>query len=306
VFAIVGGQQQFNLDGNLTDRQLQGYLGYTSLGFWNWNALYMRRQGAYDDQILRGGPLVRHPGLDIYVLSMSTDSRRALRLEVSPSYVTDDIGGHDAALSASATWKPASNLLITFGPNYEAGTAPLQFVTSTDDPTATAFYGHRYVLSSIRQRTLSLDTRVAATFTPRMTLEIYAQPFIASGQYFDYKEFTAPRTLSTSVYGRDRGTITALRDKDGVDTAFVVDPDAAGAAAPFRFTNPDFNVRSLRGNAVFRWEYRPGSTLYVVWTQSRSDAVQLGNFDFPRDRRALLAAHPDNVFLVKVSYWLGS
>ena len=139
-----------------------------------------------------------------------------------------------------------------------------------------------------------------------MTLEIYAQPFIASGQYFDYKEFTAPRTLSTSVYGRDVGTVTPLRDRHGVDTAFVIDPDGAGAATPFTFTNPDFNLRSLRGNAVFRWEYRPGSTLYVVWTQSRSDAAQLGNFDFWRDRRALLAAHPDNVFLVKVSYWLGS
>ena len=85
-----------------------------------------------------------------------------------------------------------------------------------------------------------------------------------------------------------------------------MDPDAAGPAAAFTFDNPSFNSRSLRGNAVYRWEYRPGSTLYVVWTQSRDDEFRyVGNLELDRDRTALFATHPDNIFLVKVNYWLG-
>jgi len=71
------------------------------------------------------------------------------------------------------------------------------------------------------------------------------------------------------------------------------------------FENPDFNLRSLRGNAVVRWEYRPGSTIFFVWQQQREASAPVGDFALARDRRALFRAHPDNVFLVKVNYWLG-
>ena len=161
------------------------------------------------------------------------------------------------------------------------------------------------MLSSLTQKTLSLDTRISVTFTPNATLELYAQPFIASGNYFNYKEFDAPRQTHKSIYGVDRGTIVALRDGTGNAISYTIDPDGAGPAAPFAIGNPNFNVRSLRGNAVFRYEYRPGSTLYLVWTQERSDHADVGNFDFDRDKTALFTSHPDNIFLVKFSYWLG-
>jgi hypothetical protein len=181
-----------------------------------------------------------------------------------------------------------------------------QYVTSASDPTNTAFYGSRYVLSTLVQKTLSLDTRLALTFSPTSTLELYVQPFIASGAYSEFKEFDAPRALQKSVYGRERGTITPTRDQAGAITSYTVDPDAAGPAASFSFDNPSFNRRSLVGNAVYRWEYRPGSTIYVVWTQARNDELRnVGDFEFSRDRSALFATHPDNIFLVKVNYWLG-
>ena len=84
-----------------------------------------------------------------------------------------------------------------------------------------------------------------------------------------------------------------------------MDPDGAGAAAAFTFDDPDFSVRSLRGTAVLRWEYRPGSTVYFVWTQQRSGEEPTGTFDFNRAYPALFRDRPDNVFLIKVSYWLG-
>ena len=305
VFLIAGGQQQFNLDGDLTDRQAHLFAGYTSLGFWNWHAFHIFRPATFDDRLLRGGPVVRGPRSHFWSLSISSDSRRALQVDAGPGYYHDDAGGHTASLFANANWKALPNLQLRFGPNVEVGTSTRQYVETIDDPSATSFFGQRHVLASIDQRTLSLDTRIAATFTPVMTLEVYVQPFIASGRYFDFREFDAPRSSRTSVYGRDRGTIRGLTDRFGLVTDYEIDPDASGVAQPFTIANPDFNVRSLRGNAVFRWEYRPGSTVYVVWTQSRSNESPLGDFDFRRDRRALLRAHPDNIFLVKLNYWIG-
>jgi hypothetical protein len=87
-------------------------------------------------------------------------------------------------------------------------------------------------------------------------------------------------------------------------TQYTVDPDGAGPAKQFTFDNPNFSQQSLRGNAVFRWEYRPGSVLYLAWTQSRAAGDAFGDLEFQRDRSALLRTKPDNIFLVKASWWI--
>ena len=179
-----------------------------------------------------------------------------------------------------------------------------QYITEVGDPTATDFYGTRYVFARSDQRTVGLDTRVSWTFTPRMTLEMYAQPFFASAHFSDFHEYAAPRHAVLSVYGRDQGTITSTTGADGVVASYNIDPDGAGPAAPFTVSNPDFTDRSLRGTAVFRWEYRPGSLLYVAWTQQRFDEGPFGDLRFGRERSALFGTQPDNVFLIKASYWL--
>jgi hypothetical protein len=194
-------------------------------------------------------------------------------------------------------------MFISFGPSYNNSQGKLQYVRAIADPTAATFNGKRYVLSDIRQKQLGLDTRFNMTFSPTMTLELYAQPFFASAHYSQFKEFNAPRGAQVSVYGQDRGTIVATNDAHGHATTYTIDPDGTGPAAAFSLDNPDFNVRSLRGSAVFRWEYRPGSTLYFVWTQQRSAQSSVGDFDFNRDRQALFDARPDNIFLVKASWW---
>lgn len=122
---------------------------------------------------------------------------------------------------------------------------------------------------------------------------------VASGGYANFREFNRPRTLERSVYGVDKGTIAFANG------SYTVDPDGAGPAVPFSFANPDFNFRSLRGSAVLRWEYHPGSTLYLVWTQTRSASETVGDLELGRDLRGLIGTPPENIFLVKVSYWLG-
>ncbi|MDB4881733.1 MAG: hypothetical protein JWL95_499 [Gemmatimonadetes bacterium] len=303
---VVGGQQSQNFDGDLTNRDVHFYLQSQTPQFWRWSMFELHNFQTYDDRALRGGPVAVQPSGDVVLLNVNSDSRRSVVVGATPRFQRNAEGGFQSQITTSVRWKPVSNVSLSLGPSYTLARAAQQYVTSVSDPTNTAFYGSRYVLSTLAQKTLSLDTRVAMTFSPTSTLELYVQPFIASGAYSEFKEFNAPRTLAKSVYGRDRGTITPTRDAAGAVTSYAVDPDAAGPAASFTFDNPSFNRRSLVGNAVYRWEYRPGSTLYVVWTQSRDDELRnVGDFELGRDRSALFATHPDNIFLVKVNYWLG-
>ena len=306
VVVIGGAQQSQNFDGDLTNRDVHFYVGSGTPQFWRWNVWALHNFQAYDDRLMRGGPLGVLPAGDVFSANVSTDSRRGVVVYFNPRFQRNSEGGFQSSVSTQLRWKPASSVSLSFGPSYNLTRGIQQYVTSAEDPTATAFAGNRYVFSSLVQKTLSMDTRLAVTFTPNSTLEMYVQPFIASGGYSDFKEFDAPRQLRKSVYGRDRGTITPTAGTDGLITSYTVDPDAAGPAAPFTFDNPSFDTRSLLGNVVYRWEYRPGSTLFLVWTQSRSNELSyVGNLDFARDRSALFSTHPDNIFLVKVNYWLG-
>jgi uncharacterized protein DUF5916/cellulose/xylan binding protein with CBM9 domain len=302
---IFGGQTKRNFEGDLIDRQLQLYFGSTTLNFWQWDAFYIWRPSVMDDALLRGGPVVRRPGVRYVEADVNTDSRHLVTWSAGANYAATGAGGWGTNFSASALIRPTSSVSITLGPSWNDSRTAFQYVGTFADPTATAFYGSRYVVSAIKQKQIEFDTRLSVTFTPRTTLELYVQPFIASGHYLQFEEFNAPRQGSVSVYGVNRGTITAATDANGVPTTYTVDPDGPGPAQPFTFTNPDFNFRSLRGTAVFRWEYHPGSTLYIAWTHSRSDTQPYGDFDFSRDEQGLLATRPDNIFIIKASWWIG-
>jgi hypothetical protein len=211
-------------------------------------------------------------------------------------------GGHTLGFNGSLTWQPVSNVSVTFGPNYEVSRGVSQFVTSVADATSQLFYGRRYVFSDLDAKTLSMDTRLNVTFTPTMSLQLFAQPFISSNDFSEWKQYARPRAIDKQVFGKDIGTVGELLNADG--RRIVIDPDGNGPAASLDFRDPDFTLRSLRGNAVFRWEYLPGSTLFVVWTQDRASEARRGDFDFGRDRSALFDSPANHVFLVKVNYWL--
>jgi hypothetical protein len=128
-----------------------------------------------------------------------------------------------------------------------------------------------------------------------------AQPFVSSGEYSNFKEFVAPRSLAKRSF--TSAELTTRLDADG-NTIYVLDPDRDPNTEQFEFSNPDFNFRSLIGSAVLRWEYRPGSTLFLVWQQQRAGSAATGDFNFSRDTEALFNQQADNIFLVKMSYWL--
>lgn len=304
VAVLVGGQAQNNFEGDRTWAQIHDYASTTTPSFWNISAFHIYRASTMDDRLLRGGPIVATPSSHFFAADVSTDSRHAWVGSFNATYFQDARGGVSPSVSLSADYRPASNVSLSFGPSWGRSHGSPQYVESVNDPTATSFYGTRYVMADLDQRTLGLDTRVSVTFTPTMTLELYVQPFFAAGRYSRFEEFSSPRSSVLRVYGRDAGTSAGVRDSTGRVASYAIDPDGNGPAAQFTVDNPDFTQQSLRGNAVFRWEYRPGSVLYVAWTQSRSGSQTFGDLDFSRDRTALLAERPDNVFLVKASWWM--
>lgn len=304
-FLILGSQRQYNFDGDRTDTQFQTGAFGQLLNYWDLNAFAIRRTDTYDDGLLRGGPVVRRPGNWFFNIRANTDSRKRLRFNLNPNLSRGDFGNTSWNLSTGIDVRPASNITVSVNPSFNRSTSAVQYVTAVTDPTAAGFYGRRYVLSDLKQSTLGLDTRINTTFTPTLTLELYMQPFISAAHFRNFKEFAAPRSGDVKVYGKDVGTIAEVRDPNGTLTGYTVDPDAAGPAASFALDNPDFNLRSLRGNAVLRWEYRPGSTLYLVWTRNGSDFERyVGDFSFSRDLSRLTDARSDNIFLIKASFWL--
>jgi len=301
-FFIAGGQQQYNFDGDATERQVQLFGSVQALNYWHFTAFWIHRFTVVDDRQTRGGPVVGRPGINFFQAGVSTDQRRSVVLSSDPNGGCTLEGACFVTVDLGITWRPASNISFTLSPAYSYEEARAQYVRAVDDPTAAAFYGRRYVFSDLTQRTVSMDTRVAVTFTPSLSFELYVQPFVASAAYGRYKEFAAPREVTKRVYGEDVGTVAP---DPAAPRRVVVDPDGDGPATAFTIDDPSFTLRSLRGNAVVRWEYLPGSTLFLVWTLDRQDELADGALDFTRDVRGVFRGPLRSIFLVKLNYWFG-
>ncbi len=246
--------------------------------------------------LTRGGPLVRMPGGDSdFGVGFESDSRKSVRFN-------GEIGGGTGVSSSTSgnlnvEWQPSSRITLSAGPQLSRRLAQTQYVRAVADPTATETFGARYVFADIDQWTLAANVRANLTLTPRLSFQLFAQPLISSGDYSGFKQFDRPRTFDFTTYGEDGTTLT---QEDGT---FTADPDGAGPANAFSFGDPSFQFASLRGNAVLRWEYRPGSTLFLVWATETDDFESQGEF---RPRRALdrlFEERPNHFFRVKLTYW---
>lgn len=245
----------------------------------------------------RGGPLTVNPPGNEFVMGISTDSRKSVVFELF-GFTYQSKSGNNYHTELSAEWKPAPNLTVRVGPSYSVNKTQSQWVGAFDDPTATATYGRRYLFSDFHQRTLAANVRLNWTFSPELSFQLFTQSLISSADYFKFKELARPKSYDFLIYGEKGSTFD--------ESTFTADPDGNGPAGPIQFSNPDFNFKSLRGNAVFRWEYMPGSTLFLVWTQSRSDYENLGFFRFNRSMERLWNVKPENIFMVKITYWLST
>ncbi|MBF8300614.1 MAG: hypothetical protein HW394_984, partial [Acidobacteria bacterium] len=158
-----------------------------------------------------------------------------------------------------------------------------------------ATFGRRYIFAHVDRSTYSTQFRLNYTFKPDLTLDFYGEPFAASGRYDHVGELAAARTRLRRLYGTEGTTLTPLADGSQVVT---------DGATSFTLRNRDFNVESFRSNLVLRWEWRPGSTLYVVWQQDRSLEEMVPTRVSPADMFSSLGRRGDNFFAIKASFWL--
>lgn len=288
-----------NFDGDNVYQQIGGG-GYAqrAKSLWNFNVSGGFQPSVYSDRLLRGGPLARTAASWYSNVNITTDPRKLYVLSFGGNLNGDKAGGYSRGVFGSVDVRPRSYMRLVVGPSFNRGLSALQYVARATDTLATSTFGSRYLFASVAQATFSLSTRLNWTFTPRLTLELVAQPFVASGAYDGFKQFLTPRRLDFARFGID-GASTMMRDS----TRVTLDADGAGPAAPITLANPDFTVRSMRGSAVLRWEYCPGSTVYVVWQQQRSGGSSDGTLGLSDFSRAFHEAG-QNVFLVKASWWL--
>lgn len=264
-----------------------------------------------DDGATRGGPLMVEPARVGGGLRLTTDRRSPVAFSGSLDYDHGD-GGRSFRGGVGVSLRPSPGWEIQLEPRYSAQRDTDQYVTALEDAAHTPTYGQRYVFGELERRSVSLETRLNVTFSPELTLQLFAQPLVEAGAYTGYKELAAAESFRFRPYDPGRAVDG---DGDGAAEACVgggicrlgneqyVDFDGDGAVDG-SFSDRDFNVVSLRGNAVLRWEYRPGSTLFLVWQQRRYDRRDFGDFDLARDRADMVDLHPDNVFIVKANYWL--
>jgi len=290
----------FNYAWDLTYQGYEADAEGTFRNYWYGETRVSWYPGGYDDRLTRGGPMSRVPPGGRVRFTVNSDFRKSYLAGWQGNWTWDDAGGRSVQYNPSLTLHPSSSALLRLEPTIRVSRDMAQYVATESDPTATVTYGSRYVFATLDQTSISLDTRLNWTFSPKLSLQLYLQPFVVSGLYKDLKELAAPRKYDFSVYGRQAGTIQ--RDSTGV---YQIDPDGSGPAAAFSIPDPNFNFRSLLGNAVLRWEYRPGSAVFLVWQQSRSEEQPFGDFDFSRDFRSLLDNGPENIIAVKATYWLG-
>jgi hypothetical protein len=206
--------------------------------------------------------------------------------------------------------RPSDGLSLSVTPSWETTQSSDQYVTATStlpyDPT----YGYRYLFSDLDRTSFSMVTRLDWTFTPKLSLQLFAQPLLSSGDYVQYKQLAESQSFDFDEFSPgvadqqpdgvycNGGTICELDGRQYVDFS-------GDGQADYSFSDRDFNIRSLVGNAVLRWEYRPGSTIFFVWQRNQVARASTGDFDIDRDVRALFEAPAENRFIIKVNYWLG-
>ena len=275
------------------------------LNWWGVQGNFVVAPRALSDNLTRGGPLGVVPAGWMSGFRVSSDPRKRASLWGGGNASGDEQGSWRVWVFGTLSWRPIPMLSIDLTPEFAGGLDRQQYVTSSADGSAEAMYGRRYVFADVLQHTAGLTTRFNFTLSPTLSLELYAQPYVSTGDYREFKELTAPRTTDYLVYGEAPGSALApVANPDGSVAAYDLDPDGSGPRGTRRIRNPDFSYRSLRGNAVLRWEYRPGSTLFLVWTTSCSMYGSSPRFDAVGDMRRLCQGRSDNVVAVKMNYWL--
>jgi hypothetical protein len=281
------------------------------MNFWKLNPELRYRPPKVSRTATRGGPLIADPESLVGKIRLRTDARRLFSLDGTVEVIRSRNSARDRLMtSLGLELRPARQLYIELRPDFSTETDGRQPVGDTDvlpfDPT----FGRRYLFGSIERTSFGLDTRVNWIFTSRLSFEAFIQPLITAVDYRVYKQLEAPRTFDFDEF--EPGVL----DETGVEPVCrdgricrredeqLVDFDGDGSI-DYAFADAAFSERSLLSNVVVRWEFRPGSTAFLVWQHRRLERVGVGDFDLGQGISQLFDAPSENTFTLKVEYRIG-
>lgn len=274
--AVLSSENHWTTGGLATGFTMQAHAAAELANFWSTSITYAASQlGAqHCVSCARGGPALRVSPYHRVSVTFDGDIRKRLIPGLDFRLATGDEGRSWAAqVSTGVLGRIGTRTSIELQGSYERRADDTQWVTNFGSTlTDTA----HFTFAALGQTIMAITARANVTLTPQLSLQLYAQPFIASGAFRDWREMVDPR---------------AARYEDRY--------------APYGTGNPPgFNSKQFNSNLVMRWEYRPGSVMFLVWQQGRANNADPGSFEASRDLRSLFSAHPDNTLLLKMSYWL--
>jgi hypothetical protein len=320
-----GDAVDFNMDVQIRDTKVRPYWRYWQLGtstqdgwnlggirqysrvnesarvilpnFWTITGQYTYYVRALVDNLTRGGPLMQSPKGWLANASITTRVNVPTVTSVKAEYFKDELGGWRWTFRDSTSTRPSARWQVSLIPTYEHAVDSRQYIsTLAGGPVVT--YGSRYVFAYDDRSTLSARFRLNYAFTPNFTIQGYAEPFAASGRFYDFGELAAPRVANLRTYGATGTGSTITNNADGSHTVKI--DGQSFALGPL-----DFNKLSFRSNLVLRWEWLPGSTAYLIWQQSRANSDPLSRLIGPSDLWDSVRTAGDNFFALKISYWIG-
>jgi len=257
---------------NVTLEHGIGFGGWNRLrSFWEFGAWFMHRFRAIDDLDTRGGWPIVAPAFWEWESFVESDSRKVVSGWVFYDGGNSSVGSTWGNVGSGVTIRPSPNIEVRLRPRVSWRHHQAQWVENIEDADADTV--SHSVYGRLKSRTLDLTTRVTVLFNRDLSLELYLQPYFSSGEYRDFVELAQPSSYD-----------------------FIPHPDPE--------EDPDFGDRSLQSNLVLRWEYRPGSTLFVVWSQRREKSFEKARFRPWTDLGGSLTDDGTNIFLVKLNYWL--
>jgi hypothetical protein len=262
--------------------------------FWTTSLSVLRFFRTRDAKLTRGGPLMMSPHGWTVNANVGNSAASQTRWTAHLAASENELGSMWRRADGTFAFRPGPRWQLSATPSYDRQVDPQQYV-STLGGGRPETYGSRYIFSYIERSTFATEFRMGFTLKPDVNLDVYAEPFAASGRYYDYGELLAPSSMERIVYGTAGTTL---------DVKANGDRNVRAGASAFTLANRDFNVRSFQSNVVLRWEWRPGSTMYAVWQQNRDARDPVGTRIGLGDAFRSVRAPGNNILLWKTSFWV--
>jgi len=285
----------FDFEGNYNRMQYSLNSNANLKSNWNVNAQVVYKPRIYTNTILQGGPRFRYSEEVFKYLNFGSDGRKKFSFfggiyhsqgkNDSFSYLEYDGG---------MAYQPINALTISLNPNFVINKSRTQYVTET------SFNGDsRYITAELSQHTLNATIRLDYSINPNLTIQYYGQPFISRGIYKSFNKVTNP----VADYYGDRISLfqpnqISFTESEG---SYKVDEDNDGTA-DYSFQNPDFSQVAFNSNLVIRWEYIPGSEIFLVWSQGIFGNANTRDDLFSGINDQIFQRKPENIFLIKATY----